>query len=153
RNLTLRDPAALEALANAVEHLHANEDLELRFCYLTNATVGRERLCTFPGRTPGVTLWERIRRRELPAEEAPAALQSLRQFLRNLARPEKVSEELWDAFQTFLQPADEDGFANLVCRFEWSTAHTPSSAYSQELRDTLIERGLATTQEAAQFLY
>jgi len=52
RNLTLRDPSALEALANAVEHLHANQGVELRFCYLTNAAIGRERLYRFPAASP-----------------------------------------------------------------------------------------------------
>src|SRR5215831_19331718 len=46
-NLTLRKPAALEALANAVEHFNAIREADLRICYSTNAGIGQERPSLF----------------------------------------------------------------------------------------------------------
>jgi hypothetical protein len=152
KNLTLRDPSALEALANAVEHLAANRGLELRFCYTTNAAIGREKLCPFPRRTPGITLWEQVRRRELPADQAGEALASLRQFLQLQARPEKVPNGVWTAFQAFLGGADA-GFSGLVARFEWSTAGTPAVDYPRNLGAEILTRGLAANQAEAEALY
>jgi hypothetical protein len=153
KNVTLRDASALEALANAVEHLTENQDLELRFCYTTNAAIGREKLCPFPNRAPGISLWEQIRLRELPPGDVPEALRSLRHFLQNQARPEKVPEDVWGSLRGFLSQTDEEGFSDLVCRFEWSTAQTSSADYPRHLADQLLERGLAASEEEAQSLY
>ena len=64
-NLTLRNPPALEALANAVEHLTTNTGFDLRFCYTTNAGVGTERPCPFPNGAAGIFLWEQVRQGQL----------------------------------------------------------------------------------------
>src|SRR5437870_1068149 len=80
-NLTLRTPAALEAIANAVAHFTANPSITLRFCYTTNADIGTERPCTFPNRTPGIALWERVRRSEIMGDELFRAVSALKQFL------------------------------------------------------------------------
>jgi len=153
RNVTLRDASALEALANAVEHLNENQALKLQFCYTTNAAIGREKLCPFPNRTPGITLWEQIRLGQLASGNVSEALRSLRLFLQNQARPEKVPEGVWASLQGFLSQRDEGGFSDLVSRFEWSTGQISSGDYPRRLADHLLERGLAANEAEAQALY
>jgi hypothetical protein len=153
KNLTLRDPSAIEALANAVEHLRENQGLSLRFCYTTNAVIGREKLSPFPGGMPGVQLWEQIRCGQLPGPEVPAALRSLRRFFRSQSQPDAVPDGVWSAFKDFLKESNSATFADLVSRFEWSTAQTPAADYPSRLCDDLIDLALAANLEEAQALY
>src|SRR5262249_33867148 len=77
QNLTLRSPAALEALANAVEHLAANPGLDLRFCFTTNAGIGIERPCPFPNGAAGISLWEQVRQGQLTGSALADATRAL----------------------------------------------------------------------------
>src|ERR1051325_4676043 len=54
KNLTIRAPQALEALASFYEHLSANPELDLRYRYVTNANIGTERPSPLPGRLPAI---------------------------------------------------------------------------------------------------
>jgi hypothetical protein len=88
QNLTLRNPPALEALANAVDHLAANTGFDLRFCFTTNASVGTERPCPFPNGTAGITLWEQIRQGRLTGSPLADATKALALFLSQAACPD-----------------------------------------------------------------
>ncbi len=81
RRITLRTDCALEALANFHDHCASNPQLDLRFCFVTNATIGREQLDPFPNHAPGIALWEQIRCANLPKDQIPGALASLRRFI------------------------------------------------------------------------
>ena len=120
-NLTLRNPAALEALANAAEHFHINRDLDLRFCYSTNAGVGQERPSLFSTRIPALSVWERIRLSELTGPRLTEALRSLRLFLTRATQPDGLDDDVWAGFQRYLSDANDDELAAFIRRFEWST--------------------------------
>ena len=153
KNLTLRDPSAIEALANAVEHIGENLGLSLRFCYTTNAAIGREKLSPFPADTPGVLFWEQIRCGQLTGTQATDGLRILRQFLRSQLRPAKVPDEVWRKFKAFLKESNAAAFSDLVSRFEWSTLQTPAADFPVQLCEDLIDLRFAVSQEEAQVLY
>ena len=60
KNLTLRSPEALSALAAFQEHRQGNPSLRLGFRYITNSPVGAENPAVMELGTPGIHLWERI---------------------------------------------------------------------------------------------
>lgn len=153
QNLTLRNPAALEALANAVEHLAANAGLDLRFCYTTNAGVGTERPCPFPNSTAGITLWEQVRQGQLTGSALVDATRALALFLSQAACPEGLDANVWARFQQVVNAADLTGFTALVARFEWSTSATGAAAITPEIIGLLTQRSLAADAAEAEQLY
>ncbi len=153
QNLTLRNPAALEALANAVEHLAANSSLDLRFCYTTNAAITSERPCPFPQGTAGITLWEQVRQGQLTGSAPTDATTALARFLSQAARPDGFDADVWDRFQQVVASADLTGFAALVSRFEWSTSETDARAITPEIMGLLSQRSLAADAAEAEQLY
>jgi hypothetical protein len=151
QNITLRNPAALEALANAVDHLGTNSGLDLQFCYTTNAAISIERPCPFPNGTAGITLWEQIRRGQLTGTELAAATGALARFLSQSARPAGLDERVWTRFQEVVGAEGLTGFSALVSRFAWSTLAPAASTIMPELLSHLIQQGWAADEmEAAQ---
>lgn len=153
QHLTLRNPAALEALANAVEHLGANTDFDLRFCYTTNADIGTERPCPFLNGTAGITLWQQVRQGQLTGPALDDAIKALALFLSQAARPESLDTTVWTRFQQVVSAADLTDFTALVGRFEWSTSATGAAAITSEIMGLLTQRGLAADAAQAEQLY
>ena len=60
-----------------------NPGIDLRFCYTTNARIGRERPSLFPQPVPAINVWERIRRQELEEEERAGLVAVTRRPRRN----------------------------------------------------------------------
>ena len=152
-DISLRNPAALEALSNAIEHRSANPKLELRFCFTTNASITTERPCPFPNKTAGINLWEQIRRGQLKGALLSKAKKSLSQFLSKSLRPNSVDKEQWESFQTAISEPSLSSFTDLISRFEWSTSNPGALSVSLDLRDLLVQRGFAAAPAEADQLY
>ena len=148
--ITLRTPAALEALANFHDHRLNNSDADLRFSYLTNAVVGCEQLNPFPDRIPGVTLWEQVRTHQLDDSETSAAVGRLQQFLLNLPKPDGLAESVWTAWRTYLTTASVEDFRWFIDRFEWSTGQPDAEQLPIDLRGRVISLGFAQDEIEAQ---
>ena len=153
QNLTLRTPAALEFLTNAVEHSAANPTTQLRFCFTTNATVGVEQSCPFPDRIAGIKLWEQVRRGELTEPERSRAIGALAEFLAQSTRPDGISEHNWTRLQEIVAGPDRSHFAEFVSRFEWSTSTTNADSVDQDVRNRLIEQRVAVDETQAEQLF
>jgi hypothetical protein len=153
QNLTLRTPAALEFLANAVEHTAANPTTHLRFCFTTNANVGVEQSCPFPDRIGGITLWEQVRRGELAEPDRLRAISALAEFLAQSIRPDSIAEQSWIRLQEIVAEADRSHFAEFVSRFEWSTSTTDADSVDQDVRNRLIEQRVAVDEAQAEQLF
>ena len=147
-NLTLRSPAVSEALANFLDHHASNPRVHLRFCFVTNATVGHEQLRPFPGGLPGVELWEQIRGGRYSPEQLPAALDQLRQFLNTLQRPDGLALSVWDGWKTFLAANPAGGFERLVRGFEFSTGRPDAGRMASVVRDKLVSLGVCLATDA-----
>lgn len=153
QNLTLRNPAPLEALANAVEHLATNTGLDLRFRYTTNAAVGTERPCPFPNGTAGISLWEQVRQGQLTGSGLADATKALALFLSQATCPEGLDASVWTRFQQVVHAADLADFAALVSRFEWSTSASGAATITPEIMALLTQRSLAADTSEAEQLY
>ena len=144
QKLTLRSSSALETLANAVSHLIANPGLDLHFCYTTNCVVAREKPSPFPGKTPGIELWQQVRRRDFVGQRLSEIINSLRGFLAVSLKPGKLAAETWNCFVDFANDADEAQFLDFVRRFEWSYEAPGMDDLPEEVRHRLrLECGIA----------
>jgi hypothetical protein len=133
--ITLRSVEALESLAGFCEHRIANPGLTLRFRYVTNCEIGREKTAVDETAVAGIQVWEDIRLskyREDRTEEACAALQN---HLLKARKPSKLNEDTWKTFLTFLATAKPNQFLEFVRSFEWSTRN-PSAT---DMRDIVID--------------
>jgi hypothetical protein len=148
-NISLRTPAALEALANFHDHRINNAGADLRFCFLTNATVGREQLNPFPNRVPGITLWEQVRAGQLDNAEANTALEHLRRFLANSAQPKGLAEPVWSAWKEYLATAKPTEFREFAERFEWATGQPNAEQQPVALRGRLLALEFARDESDA----
>jgi len=113
-NVTLKHESALAALANAVEHRRHNPEKRLLFRFTTNAHVGKERLSPFPGNSPGISVWERLRLAEagiqpltesadVAEQEAKRLLDGIRKILAGAHTcPKDLNEETWKQFRESL---------------------------------------------------
>jgi hypothetical protein len=90
RSITFRSPDAREALANFCHHKQTQPDIDLKFRFLTTATVGKEQK-PWADEKPGFVLWEDLRTDQVPLEDRSEKLEQLRKFLKELDKPEELS--------------------------------------------------------------
>ena len=138
-NLTLRSSSALVALADAHGQFVTNGDLDLRYCFTTNAKVAKERPSPFKCKTAGIELWESIRRRQVVGEHCKDVVSQLREFLSQSARPRKSPEDVWKIFVDFTRDTTYEAFLNLILRFEWSCNQANPSGISDEVRRRMCQ--------------
>ena len=153
-HVTLKHESALSALANAVEHRQHNPEQRLLFRFTTNTHVGKERLSPFPGNSPGISVWERLRRAEgglqplaasadVAEQEAKQLLDGIRQILMSGTRPKDLNEETWQQFREFLASADDSALLALIRSFEWSVGAPAAEDMSDRIQRILLEHGHA----------
>lgn len=153
KSVTLRHPAALEAIANAIDHRAANPTLSLLFRYTTNARVGVEKPSPLSDRIPLLHIWQQVRKNEPGRITLAQALRVLRDFITGLERPGSIAAPKWEKLRTFFCDARDEEVSALVCSFEWVT-HAPAMAsMTDRVQQRLINRQLAASQTAAAELY
>ena len=155
-NVTLKHESALAALANAVEHRRHNSEKRLLFRFTTNAHAGKERLSPFPGNSPGISVWERLRLAEVGiqplAESADVAEQEAKRLLDGIRKilagahtcPKDLNEETWKQFREFLDSADAAALLALIRDFEWGVGAHAAEDMSARIQRILLEHGHAT---------
>jgi MoxR-like ATPase len=145
RALTLRTPAALEALVNFCEHRRLNVDSQLRFRFVTTAVAGVE--AGWKRSYSGITTWEAIRLGEFDESETSTALGEIRTVLKTAAKPKRIEESNWADFNSVI--SSDDGLADLIANFEWSIASDDYVATEEAITDGLIQSGFASNREFA----
>ncbi|WP_437798922.1 hypothetical protein [Sorangium sp. So ce693] len=147
--VSLRNERALEALANAIDHLVSNPSVNIIFRFTTTAAVAREQEHPVRNGLPGIHLWENIRRGL--ANDDVEALDAVRILLVGAQRPRNIPSKIWEqAQQTF---SDRSSLRDLVARFEWATGEPPTDMLANEILDVLQQSGRAPSRERAQRLY
>ena len=153
RPVTLRSQSARAALANAFTHRGANPGLKLVFRYATNASPGGERGAAFPDGAVGITVWERLRRGEVPDGRRPAILVELRRHLRSSAVPAGIERTAWGDFQAFIAHSTNAELADFIGRFEWATGEPELAVLQADIRRKLVHGGYARDEEQAAHLH
>jgi len=143
--ITLRTPAAQEALANFHDHRANNAGSQLSFCFLTNAVAGREQLSPFPD-IAGIALWEQVRTHQLDAGELNSAVDLLQKFLLNTAKPNGFPLSVWSAWRTYLRSTSAQEFQTYIERFEWSTGQLDGDQLPARIVEQAIASGFAKDQ-------
>lgn len=156
-SITLRSDAAVEAIANAVEHRAANPAARLLFRFTTNARAGRERLSPLRG-TAAIEAWEQVRGGRRNAREAAKAVRGIRTLLQDRAqqddRPDGLSAETWRLFQAFVMGADDGRLLELIRDFEWSTGSPAAADMTARIPERLLsERHARDSQESVEQYY
>jgi hypothetical protein len=149
--ISLRTPAAVFAIACAVEHRSANPSANLCFRFTSNAGVSKER--SSPLERPGILVWEDLRAGLMEAQAASTALAAIRTILKSSEKPANLHEDAWEAFQTLVDQGSDEALLDLVRRFEWGTGAQPAEALAAELQQLLIDSGRATDASQAEGLY
>lgn len=120
-SVTLKSKDALQALANFCAHRAANPNLQLKFRYVTTAKIGVEQGW---GRSEtGIETWTALQRGRFDEATRVEAIPALRTLLKSATRPEKVSDEAWEALQVVLAADDDAKLIEMIHAFEWGTGY------------------------------
>jgi hypothetical protein len=139
-SLTLKQPEAIAAIANFIEHRQTNPDAELFFLFTTNAKVGREQLSPMPKRKPAIEAWECLRLGKLEEEDRDEFLAGILQILVNAGKPSGFHEDAWQRFCNFIQTATHGELFDLICKFEWRTEAPEARSLKSILHQQLLDR-------------
>ncbi|MEZ2346415.1 ATP-binding protein [Terriglobus sp. RCC_193] len=121
RSLTLRTPEALQSVANFCRHRQNNPGIELAMRYVTTAVIAVEQ--DWPRTEGAIDTWMSVRRGVFNDSNRADAIAAIRAFLVSCTKPDKTSDEAWQALQATLT-LDEDSFlSQLIMPFEWGAGY------------------------------
>lgn len=152
-SLTLRHVAALEAIANAIEHLASNTAVQLSFLYTTNARVGREQSPPESGWPPGIEIWESIRTGTVAEIDRTRSLRYVRALLQAAPKPSKVSGATWKSFRHLVSADDMSELDRLIHAFAWNPRNPGGDLLETRVLDLLVAQGYAPTRRSARECY
>lgn len=146
RRVTMRSTEVRAALVSFHEHRHVNPGLQLRFRYLTNASIARERPCPFPPGTTGIAVWNATR--EAESTDA-AALDGLRSLASGGAPPAKLSRDQWNGFVSYVREASDPDWNAFVRTVEFSCQAPGAEELRGDVHTALIAQGLASPESVS----
>lgn len=153
QSVTLRSPSVIEFIACAIEHRHANPDLDLLFRYTTNAPIGLERSSPLPNRTPAIFAWQQTCQGNLTGDERTNALEGIRTILRDVQQPQNLPVDTWTIFQDFVNSTNDNEFLELVNNLDWSTNASSTQELAPHIQNLLINQQYARDTQQAEEQY
>lgn len=141
RSLTLRRPEALQSVANFCRHRLNNPNVELELRYVTTATIAVEQ--DWPRPEGAIDTWMALRRGVLPDDQRSEAIAAIRTLLVACDKPDKTSDESWQAFQTALTLDEESFLSRVIVPFEWGAGYGNYHQIEQEAIASLAAGGFA----------
>ena len=124
KNVSLRSSAALGALAYFYEHERNNTGLNIKYRYVTNAQITRER--NSPADTPLLALWNLLIQEKLSKKDQTNALKVIRRFLQSVRKPHAFPDVAWNPFSRFIKNAEDQAFDSFIRKVEWLAHQTAS---------------------------
>jgi hypothetical protein len=152
RAITLRSSDSLEAIANFCEHRSINPEANLRFRFLTIASITKERQ-PWHGSDAGIEVWERLRRKEIAEAERTSDLKLLREYLKGRRKPTDVSRATWASFRRVLFDSRIEAFGAIVDNFEWATGSGDHDDVELAVRKSLMDRAPEQSEPQARVTY
>ena len=153
RNITLRSPAVLGAVANALEHRQANPETAIVFRMVTNASPGVERPSPYDDRRSAIEVWEDIRKGLVVGGELAHRLAGIRSLLSRAEKPRDFNGGTWDALQAFLSTVTDEDLMALISGVEWSTGAPGSERAIQQAQQALVRSSICSDPIQAEELY
>ena len=139
-NLTLKSESALSALASFYEHQTENPQIRLRFRYLTNAEIGKERKLSRTDDAPLVAAWQNIWKGSVKGKNAQDYLQSFKELIKSAAKPSDFNDKTWDSFKKFINNSSDAKFLKFVKSVEWSIGQANPDEIADLLQSRIIEK-------------
>lgn len=149
--ITLRSGAALESLANFVLHRSANPNLQLHFCYTTNARIGRERPNPFVDGLAGISLWMELASDESSAGRKQTVAASLLSYFRLANKPRGFDSASWKTFLQFVGSISEANFIEFANQFEWNCGTLDVEPLERRIIEELGRFGATDSEQAKHF--
>lgn len=153
RPISLRTPAAISTLANAIEHQNTNPDLDLQFRYTTNAKITAEKVSLTKPAIAALTMWEKIRQGNLSTPIQTDYLSHIEAILKAAECPDNLNGQTWERFKAFISKSDSEDLLRLIRRFQWSTGELSAEQLAPQIQQSLISLGYARDDDAAGNLY
>lgn len=153
KNITLRSSEAIEALASFYEHTNANPGMDLKFRFITNAQIGKEKLSPIPQKTPALIAWELLRSGQIEGDTLISYLTGIHRIIMSVPKPEGLNEDTWNLWRDFIIKIDENQLHFFIRKVEWSTGNTLADDYSEKIKLELINRGHTASQDEAETIY
>lgn len=152
QNLTLRSDSALTALANFHEHSTNNSEVHLKFRYVTNASIGKEKKLGVPADIPLIYAWIRIFKNELTGKELRSYLLSIRSLIGSYddeIAPSTVNNKSWASFKSFVRNSSNKKLQEFIKNVEWATEQPKPTDLNEELKCKIIDKFKITEDRAA----
>lgn len=135
RNVTLRSPEVLCALANFSAHIKANPGAALRFRFTTSASVGREKLSSLGKDKQAIDVWQELQAKNQWNTNDDELVQQIAQLIAKSSRPKKCSEEAWDTLMDIANGVGPIPFPMFILHFEWSCGMMSPDDLEAQLKD------------------
>jgi HEAT repeat protein len=135
-NVTLRSSAVLGALAYFYDH-ERNVGLNLKYRYVTNAQIGKERNARVRGGMPLLAQWNQLTQVELSNDEQSKTLKLIRGFLRKVRRPKGFPEATWKPFAKFIKHGNSQAVDSFIRKIEWLTHQTGTALVGPKIKEIL----------------
>lgn len=151
-NLTLRSTSALSALALFYEHTVNNKTLNLKFRYLTNARIVKER--SLPAvKVPILSAWQGIWKGDIEGKEIKPYLPVIRSLIESANKPSKeFNDKTWNSFKEFTKSSSDSQLVKFIKKVEWSTEQPDPVKITELLQKKIIER-YKVTKDQSQSIY
>ena len=153
KKLTLRSPEALGALAAFHEHRQTNSSLKLKFCYVTNASIGIENPPVDKTKTPGIYLWESIQSGRIKGKKKESKILSIRSLLKQCSKPAHLGQPAWNSFLEYLDHATAAELNRFIDVFEWSVEQGSNDEMEGRVRFELANSSRLQSKENADRAY
>jgi hypothetical protein len=153
RNLTLRSPEALAAVATFHEHRRANRSLNLTFRYVTNSAVGTEDPPITDLGTPGIHIWERIRTDIVAGKQKRSLISAIRTFLAQCSCPSDLADSTWNEFGRYIKKATIPEINRFIAAFEWGIGQDSPDDLEGRIRYELVNRGRVKSADDAEIAF
>lgn len=148
KRLTLRSTSACSALCNFYEHILNNRELRLKFRYVTNAKIARERKLSVSCSQPLISAWKSIYSKELNTDELADYILAIRTLLADLKRPENIEPKAWSQYQLFITESNSGELEEFIQKVEWATDQGEPDEISGLLTKTLTVKFKLSEVEA-----
>ena len=134
-SLTLKNPKALEAVANFCRHRQTYPEWNIKFRFVTTLTIGKEQVWAQTG--TAILTWEDIRQNRVESDKLGFAVEAIRQFLKGCARPRRYSVRAWACLESVLNENDRKELLEIIQRFEWVTGTGDHRKVKEEVIEAL----------------
>jgi hypothetical protein len=151
--ITLRNPAALTAIARFREAIVSNPSLRILYRFSTTASPGKEQGVQFPRSLPGIEAWNAVRSGDLTPQDVQEFIDALKSLVMQAPCPQELQGSVFAQLQEYVESTSPQVLIDeFIQHFEWVTGLPDAVQLHTDIQVLLLEQSRAHTQEEAQLL-